>query len=237
MVDEAQHEDEDHGRGDQEDEAGQADDAALFHQHLTVGAFQGDDHIQGTENFFLLGVDMTVTGTAARLVADGADDAKQPIAGRGGEDARALIQGDRRHGGLATVADMAGLGLDVGGLVDLLGVVGVFDFAGFVVNADVLDFRLAADVVDDLVDLVAGVEHHGVVGAQADRGGEAIRAGHDALHHFLLLIADIEKGPGGDGDEQNGAHGQDQLGGQAVAQVLDYMDHGALLIEVLSVKF
>jgi hypothetical protein len=44
------------------------------------------------------------------------------------------------------------------------------------------------------------------VGAQPDGGGQPVGAGHHVFHHFLFLVPDIEKRPGGDGEQQHDAH-------------------------------
>ena len=66
------------------------------------------------------------------------------------------------------------------------------------------------------------------MGTQPDGGGEPVGAVHHVFHHFLFLVADIEKGPGGNGDQQYNTHQQDQFGGQAVAQVVNSFEHKAL---------
>ena len=110
------------------------------------------------------------------------------------------------------MTDVADLGLEVGAQVQFRGAIGKLDFPLLVVNADVFYFFLPGDVLDDLVDVVAGVEHHGIVGAQQDGVAQAVGAPDDVLHGTLLLVLDVEVGPRRNGHQQGQAHGQDQLG-------------------------
>ena len=109
---------------------------------------------------------MNVTGLrAARFIKDRCDDADHVLTGRGREESRALFGVERFQGRIPAMADIAGFGLDIGDLVDFLLLVGEFDLSGFVVDANGFDFFLAGDVHNDLVDIVPGIAHHGIVGA------------------------------------------------------------------------
>ena len=69
------------------------------------------------------------------------------------------------------MTDVARLRLDIRAAVHLGDLVGVFDLPLLVVDPDVIDLLDLGDVVDDLVDVVPGVEHHGVMRAEPDGGG------------------------------------------------------------------
>ena len=129
-------------------------------------------------------------------------------------------------GGGGAVADVARLGLDVGFPIHLPGAVGKLDDPFFIVDADVYDVRQLADVVDDLVDVVPAVQHHGVVCPQADRGGQTVGAVDDVLHHLLLLVADVEIRPRDDGYQKHDPYQHDQLGADALHEIVDQPLHG-----------
>ena len=93
------------------------------------------------------------------------------------------------------MADIAGFRFDIGDLVDFFQLVRKFDLARFVVDADGFDVFLAGDVEDDLVDIVPGVGHHGVVGAQFDGVAEPYGFIQNLVGELVVFIADIEKGP------------------------------------------
>ncbi len=115
------------------------------------------------------------------------------------------------------MAHITRLGFNIGGHVDFGQTVGKLYLPRFVVYADIFDFRLFTDVLDDLVDVVPGVEHHGIVGPQADGRSQAVSAGHDVAHQLFLLVADIEIGPGSDGEQEHNPDRDDQFGHQAPA--------------------
>jgi len=109
------------------------------------------------------------------------------------------------------MADVAGFGFNVGGHVDFVRMIGIFDFTGFVVNANVFDFRKPADIGDDLVDVVPGIEHHGIVGAQAYGGRQPVGCIDDVLHELFFLIIDVEIGPRRDREQKDEPYCEDQL--------------------------
>ena len=65
------------------------------------------------------------------------------------------------------MADIAGFRLDVGRGVDLRGGIGEFDLALLVIDSEIFDAFLFADIGDDLGDIIAGIEHHGIMGSQS----------------------------------------------------------------------
>ena len=113
------------------------------------------------------------------------------------------------------MADVAGLVLDVGDRVNLGVLIGEFDLTLFVVDADVDDVVLLGDVVDDLLDVISGVEHHGIMGAQSDGVAQPLSAGGDVAHHLLLHVTIVEESPHRQGQEQHQADAGQQFEQQA----------------------
>jgi len=129
------------------------------------------------KNLLVRRVEMASAGGTAGLVVDRRDNTEHALAVGGGEFPRPFRETDFHQWRLGVVADVAGLGFDVGDLLDFLGVVGKLDGPLFVVDADVLDLFQPGDVGDDLVDVVPGVQHHGVMRAELDGIAEAFRLG------------------------------------------------------------
>jgi hypothetical protein len=97
------------------------------------------------------------------------------------------------------------LGLNVGGLIDFEKLIGEFYLAFLIINADIFNLFLPADVHDDLVDIISGIEHHGVVGAQFDRIAQALGFRHTFFPKPFFLIFYTEIGPGGYREKQDDA--------------------------------
>lgn len=93
------------------------------------------------------------------------------------------------------------------------------DLPFFVVNPDTFDILLPADVLDNLCDIIPRVEHHRVIGTQHDRFTEPIRIVDDALGEGLPLVFNVEVGPGGDGYQEDGPDGKNQLGAEPEADL------------------
>jgi hypothetical protein len=129
------------------------------------------------------------------------------------------------------VADITGFGLDVGDLVDFPGLAGKFYLTGFVVDADIFDLFLLAYVFYDLIDIVPGIEHHGIMSAKSDGIGQSPRPFYDLFHDLFLLVIDIEIGPGRQAEQQNGSDGQNQLRYKTEANVLDISQHAFTVFE------
>ena len=85
-----------------------------------------------------------------------------------------------------------------------------------VVDADVNDIVLFGDVGDDLLDVVPGVEHHGIVGAQADGVAQPLGAGGDVVHHLFLHVSEVEESPHGQGQKQQQPDADQKLEQQAL---------------------
>jgi hypothetical protein len=77
------------------------------------------------------------------------------------------------------------------------------------------------DVVDDLVDVVAGVEHHRVMGTELDSVGQPVGRLDDLIHELFFLVIDIEVSPGRNRQQQRQSYGQDELGDQSMMKIFD----------------
>ena len=94
------------------------------------------------------------------------------------------------------MADITCLCLDVCGFVDFLKAVGEFYLPLLVIDADVLDLFLFADIFCDLVDVIPGIKHHGIVGAQFDGIPQSVGLGYDIVKGPFFVGANAEIGPG-----------------------------------------
>jgi hypothetical protein len=117
------------------------------------------------------------------------------------------------------MADKTGLGLDIRGLVNFFGPVGEFYLSLFVINADILYLFLPADVCRDLVNFISGIEHHGIVGTQFYGIPQPVTLCHNIIDSPLLLILDIEIGPGGYADQEDQTDPKDQPEAERVVDV------------------
>jgi hypothetical protein len=114
---------------------------------------------------------MAVVGRTTGFVANRTDDSQQSITLRRIEYSGPLGQFELGGWRVGFVADVTGLGFDIGDLVNFGRLIGIFYLSIFIVNPDGLDFLLFADVCDNLVDVVSGIGHHGIVGTQLDGVG------------------------------------------------------------------
>ena len=105
------------------------------------------------------------------------------------------------------MADTTGFRVNGGAAANFGSPVGKSHQAILIVDPDKFDFLLSADVADNAVDILTGIEHHGVVGAQFDGAAQAFGKHRHVIDHTLLLVTNAEKGPGGDTDQQRDAHG------------------------------
>jgi hypothetical protein len=62
---------------------------------------------------------------------------------------------------------------------------------------------LPADVLNDLSNIISGIEHHGIMGPQFYGIPEPVSLGHFMLNRFSLLVFDIKIGPRGYGDQED----------------------------------
>ena len=108
---------------------------------------------------------MTLVARASGLVVNRADNPDLAIPFRGIQNSHPVLQTDGDLGRFRAMADETGLGVDVGCMVDFRKLIGEFDLAAFVINPDILDVLLPGDVLNDLIDVVAGIVHHGIMGA------------------------------------------------------------------------
>ena len=159
---------------------------------LLIHILERHHQIQGPQDLLVRRVYMTFIRGATRFIVDRADDAHQAIALLGFENAHALFLTDECCRWIGFVANIAGLGLDIGLAIQLLGVVGIFDLSQFVIDADIFDIVLAGDIMDDLLDIVPGIGHHGIVGAQPDGVAQAVHIVAQIFGEFVLHILDVE---------------------------------------------
>jgi hypothetical protein len=119
------------------------------------------------------------------------------------------------------VANIAGFIFYIGGCINFGRAVGKFYLAFFIIEPYRFDGLLPADVRYNLIDIIAGVQHHGIMGAEFDGRGQAVRPGHHMLHKLFFLVSDVEIGPGGKGYEQCQSDRKDELGGQAASKIYE----------------
>jgi hypothetical protein len=117
------------------------------------------------------------------------------------------------------MADKAGFGLDIRCLVNLLSPVGKFDLSLFVIDTNIFYLFLPADVRRDLVNLISGIEHHGVVGTQFYGITQPVSLCHHIFKGSFLLIINIKIGPGGYADQQDQTNPEDQPETEGVVDV------------------
>ena len=110
------------------------------------------------------------------------------------------------------MAYIAGLVFYIGRCVDFPGAVGKFDLAVFIINPDRFDGFMPADIIDNLIDIIAGVRHHGIVSAEFDGRAQTVGSDHHMFHEFFFLVIDVKISPGGQGDEQRQSHRKDEFG-------------------------
>jgi hypothetical protein len=79
--------------------------------------------------------------------------------------------------------------------------------AFFIIDANRFDLFLSANVVNDLIDIIPGIQHHGVMGAESYGIGQSVGSGHNISHELFFLIIDIKISPGGNGNKQGQANG------------------------------
>jgi hypothetical protein len=114
----------------------------------------------------------------------------------------------------------AGFVFNIGDLIDFGGEVGVFDLALFIVDPDVFNIFPRGDFVDNAVDVVSQVVHHGIVSTELNRGGQGIGTCNNTIHQLFFLVFDIKKGPDRNTQDQAQAYQREQFGYQAAADIL-----------------
>ena len=117
------------------------------------------------------------------------------------------------------MTNVAGFRLDIAGPVNFGRMVGKFNFPLFVVDSDTLDSFLFADILNDLVDIITGIVHHGVVGTQLDGIAEPLGFSHYFFTQPFFLVPDAEVRPGGNDQEQNDSDPDNQLGDETVTKI------------------
>ena len=158
------------GEGDDELDDGQIERVLPALAYELVGPGQGEGQVQHAEYFFPGLVEVAARGLRTALFVQ--DRGHQP------EDALAVLlgvlvdgvgQGGLELGFKALVAGLAQRVLAGDDHMGLLRRGGEHHLSGLVDDADVPDFLELAVVVDDGLDVFAGVEHHGVVAGRASR--------------------------------------------------------------------
>jgi hypothetical protein len=134
------------------------------------------------------------------------------------EDANSIFQIEGYQGRVDVMAYMAGFILDVGGLPLLGRGIREFYLALLIINSDVLDVFLPSDVIDNLIDVMAGIKHHRIMGAEPDGICQFVGSSHDVFHQFLPIVFDVEVGPCRYAAKQNTSCDYDELGPELVAE-------------------
>jgi hypothetical protein len=114
------------------------------------------------------------------------------------------------------VADDARFRLDILHGIDFSYLTRELDAPLFVEYSDVLNFLLASDVVNDLVDVVPGVEHHGIVGTQPDGIPQSVCLFDHMVDGVRLMVLDIDICPTGNASKEYQANPEDELKGKAL---------------------
>jgi hypothetical protein len=101
------------------------------------------------------------------------------------------------------MADVAGFCFDIGLLTNFRSIVGKLNFSSLIVYAEIFYFFLFANIGDDLVDVIPGIDHHGVMGTQGNGIRQSVCPFENVFHDPFLLIPDTEKSPGGHTDKKS----------------------------------
>jgi len=117
------------------------------------------------------------------------------------------------------MAYKTGLGLNICDLVDFLGTVREFDLSLFIINAYIFYPFLPGDVFCDLVDVISGIEHHGIVGTQFYGVTQPVSLCYNIIDSPLLLIFNIKIGPGGYADQKDQTDPENQPKTERVVDV------------------
>ena len=115
------------------------------------------------------------------------------------------------------MADIADLSFDIDFVVNFCGFIGKFYFPLFVKYSNIFNFLLFTDILNDLVDVIPGIKHHGVVRTQADCIRQPVGVGDDISHKLFFQIAGIHVSPGRNGQQQHQTDRNNQFGNKAVS--------------------
>ena len=223
---EPQDDENDHHGGPQKQRQGQNRQIPLVAGDLLIHLLEGHHQVEGAQHLFIRGMHMAIAGTAG-FVIDRADNAHHPVSFNGIKNADTFLQGHFRDRRIGVMADMAGFGLDIRRGIQFIGVIRELDLTGFVVNTDILNLVLPRNVIDNLLDVTPGIEHHGIVQAQSDGFAQPIHVAGQIGHELLFKIVDIEIAPGRQGKQKNRAHAEQDLGYQTVSQDGVHQGHGS----------
>jgi hypothetical protein len=157
-------------------------------------------------------MNVTTSGDATGFVIDRADDTQESVALRGLECSCPCRNRQFVERWVRPVADVARFRFYAGPFIDLSREAGEFDLPLLVINPDILDALLLADVLCYLVDVVSGIEHHRVMGAQLDGVAEPVARFNDVLESICLLIVYVEVCPGENANKKNQPYQSNKLG-------------------------
>jgi len=117
------------------------------------------------------------------------------------------------------MADVTGLCLDIGLLIHLFRPIGEFDLPLFIVNTDIFYLLESGYILYDLVDVVPGIQHHGIVSTQLNSISQPFPFHHHVSHGLLFLVFDIEIGPDRETDENDQPNPKDQPKAKSIIEI------------------
>ena len=197
------------GQGHQQQQAeGEPGDAAPVFGHVGLNRFQGNHDVENPEQPAAGAVDVAGPGNAGRFVVDPPGQAEDfpPLAVPVKPTAihrRGLHQG--RRGGMA---DGAGLGplVDLGAGLGRVG--GIGDDTVLVDQADMFHPLLGADLADHLVNPLAVVLQHLVMGRLDQRLAQKIDVAHGLFHEMGIQGVTVDQGKQAHRQQHDAADGQ-----------------------------
>ena len=163
-------------------------------------------------------------GTSGFIV-NGAGYPQQPQTLGGIKHARSLRKGGGFQGRLRPVTNGAGCGADAGSTVHLFLDVGELDLPLLIENSYALYLLQSSNVFDDLVDVVTGIERHGIVRTQLDGVAQSIGFLDHVIGGVFLVVLDVGVGPDGDAPQQDQSDPEDEPEGQTAAYVSYFLQH------------
>ena len=200
---EAPREEDDEQADERDLHRGHQEHAELGVGHLPIHAVQGERKVEHPEH--LHGRRMRVAlGLAARgLVVDGRDHGQKPApVGRAERPyARGQIELEARSAG--GMAHRAGVVVEIGGSVPVVGVGREHHLPGAVEHADAVDALLARDGLHHLVGGLAMVVEHGVPGGAGDALGELVRPQDHGVQELRFLGLDVDQAGNRRHDDHN----------------------------------
>ncbi len=192
------------GEQQQQDE-GQDDDVVAIGGGLHLHPLERDDYVEHSENLCLAGMEVAFGGVAGRLIVDPLGDPEHVLAGAVLKDAAAVHGRRMGEGRILDVAHAAGLGLfvKVGADFGLFG--GKADRAVFVDQANVLDAMLRANLFDHLVDPLAVILEHLIMGGPDDGLAQFVDIVNGLAQKYVFEGFDVDHREKDHGQQQNRA--------------------------------